>query len=255
MPERNEYIPGTPNWIDLQTSDQKAAKSFYGSLFGWTFDDLPIDENTSYSMAMLKDRQAAAIAPLGDMAAQGVPPHWNSYISVSDVDATAALVAPAGGTVMMPPFDVMDAGRMCVIADPTGAVVNVWQAKNNIGAGIVNEAGAWSWNELITDDVPKAAAFYNKVFGWTANDYGPDANYTELKLGGDSIAGAMNPPMPGIPNVWGIYFSVDDCDATVEKAKSLGAALFAGPNDIEPGRFAVLADPQGAMFSVIKFKG
>jgi predicted enzyme related to lactoylglutathione lyase len=255
MPERNEYPPGTPNWIDLQTSDQKAAKTFYGSLFGWTFDDLPIDENTSYSMAMLKGRQAAAIAPLGDMAAQGVPPHWNSYVSVSDVDATAALVAPAGGTVMMPPFDVMDAGRMCVIADPTGAVINVWQAKNNIGAGIVNETSAWSWNELMTPDVPKAAAFYNKVFGWTANEYGPDANYTELKVDGQSIAGAMNPPMPGIPPVWGIYFSVDDCDASVEKAKSLGAAVFAGPTDIEPGRFAALADPQGAMFSIIKFKG
>ena len=171
MPERTEYVPGTPNWVDLQTTDQAAAKSFYASLFGWTYEDMPMDEEggSVYTMARLKGRDVGAIAPLGDMAAAGVPPHWNTYVSVSDVDATTALVAPAGGTVMMPPFDVLDAGRMAVIADPTGAVLNLWQAKNHVGAAIVNEANSWSWNELLTPDLSKATAFYNKVLGWTAN--------------------------------------------------------------------------------------
>jgi predicted enzyme related to lactoylglutathione lyase len=252
MPERNEYTPGTPNWIDLQTSDQPAAKTFYGSLFGWTYEDNEMEGGAVYSMAKLKGRDVGAIAPLGDAAAAGVPPHWNSYVSVSDVDATAALVSGAGGTVMMEPFDVVDAGRMAIVADPTGGIIALWQAKNHPGAGLVNEDSAWSWNELMTPDIPKAAEFYNKVLGWTSETHGEGAGaYTEFKVNGQSIGGAMNPPMPGIPTMWGIYFTVDDCDATVEKAKSLGGALFNGPMDIEPGRFAVLADPQGAMFNVI----
>jgi predicted enzyme related to lactoylglutathione lyase len=251
MPERNEYTPGTPNWIDLQTSDQSAAKTFYGSLFGWTYEDNPMDGGAVYSMAQLKGRDVGAIAPLGDAAAAGVPPHWNTYVSVSDVDATAALVPGAGGTVMMEPFDVVDAGRMAIVADPTGGILALWQAKNHPGAGLVNENATWSWNELMTTDVPKAAEFYNKVLGWTSETHPGDMPYTEFKVNGNSIGGAMNPPMPGIPTMWGIYFNVDDCDATVEKAKSLGGALFNGPTDIEPGRFAVLADPQGAVFNVI----
>ncbi len=253
MPKRTEYAPGTPSWVDLQTTDQSAAKSFYSGLFGWTYDDQPIDDNTVYSMAELQGEHVAAIAPLGDQAAAGIPPHWNSYVTVADVDASAGQVAKAGGTLIAPPFDVMDAGWMAVVADPTGGVIALWQAKNNIGAGLVNEAGAFSWNELMTPDVPKAAAFYKHMFGWEAATT-PDGSYTEFKLDGQSIAGAMKPPMPGIPTMWGIYFSVDDCDATVEKATSLGGAVMNGATDIEPGRFAVLADPQGAMFNVITMK-
>ena len=254
MPERTNYAHGTPSWVDLQTSDPSAAKQFYGSIFGWTYDDMPTGDTPDavYSMAMLNGKQAAAIASLGDMAAQGVPPHWNSYVTVDDVEATTAQVAGAGGTVIAPAFDVMDAGRMSVIQDPTGAMLNLWQAKNNIGAQVVNETGAFSWSELITPDVPKAAEFYNKLFGWTTLTHEGGMPYTEFQLDGTSIAGAMNPPMPGIPTFWGVYFSVADCDATVERAKSLGGSVFAGPMDIEPGRFAVLADPQGAMFNVIK---
>jgi uncharacterized protein len=253
MAERTSYAPGTPNWVDLQTSDQVAAKQFYGELFGWTFDDNPIDEANGvyYSMAILKGQHVGGIGPLGDAAAAGVPPHWNSYVSVADIDASVAKVAPAGGTVMAPPFDVMDAGRMAVVVDPTGALVELWEAKNHIGSGIVNEAGAFSWSELITPDVPKAAAFYKQVFGWDSDTNG-EPPYTEFKLDGNSIAGAMNPPMPGIPTFWGIYFATDDTDATAAKATALGGSVMQPPMDIEPGRFAVLVDPQGAVFSVIK---
>jgi uncharacterized protein len=251
MPERTEYAPGTPSWVDLQTTDQPAAKQFYSELFGWRYDDMPAGEDVVYSMATLKGQHVAAISPLGaDM--QGVPPHWNTYVTVSDVEASAGQVGGAGGQLIAPPFDVLDAGRMAVVADPTGAMLMLWQPKNNIGAGLVNETGSFSWNELLSPDMPAAAAFYNKLFGWEANHITEGMEYWEFRLNGNPVAGGMNPPMPGIPPVWTIYFSVDDTDAIVAKAQSLGANVFQPPTDIPPGRFSVLADPQGAMFNVIK---
>jgi predicted enzyme related to lactoylglutathione lyase len=255
MPERTEYANGTPSWVDLQTSDPGAAKSFYTTLFGWTYNDIPVNEDNTafYSMAQLKGKAVAAIAPAPDQ--DPTPPHWNCYVTVSDVDGTAARVADAGGTLMMQPFDVMDAGRMAVVQDPTGAFINLWQAKNSIGAELVNETGAFSWSELITPDLPKSAAFYKKLVGWEAETHGdgPGA-YTEWKLNGESIGGAMAPPMPGMPSVWGIYFTVDDTDATVKSAQASGGNVFVEPTDIEPGRFAVIADPQGAVFNVITMR-
>jgi predicted enzyme related to lactoylglutathione lyase len=251
MPERTRYAPGTPSWVDLNTTDQNAAKQFYGELFGWTYDDQPVGDDAVYSMAKLRGHDVGAIAGMPP-GPEGVPPHWNSYVTVKDVDASAALVEPAGGSVFAPPFDVMDAGRMAVVADPAGAVFMLWQAKQSIGATLVNEAGAFSWNELITPDPTKIEDFYSRVLGWTANHLTEGMEYTEFKLNGESVAGAMKPPMDGIPPVWTIYFSTDDTDATVAKAQSLGATVFQPPTDIPPGRFAVLADPQGAMFNVIK---
>jgi predicted enzyme related to lactoylglutathione lyase len=253
MPERKEYAPGTPSWVDLQTSDQNAAKRFYSELFGWTYNDqeVPDSGGAVYSMAQLNGHDVAAIAGMPP-GADGIPPHWNTYITVSDADATCGVVEKAGGTVLMPPFDIMDAGRMAVIVDPTGAVFNIWQAKNHPGAGLVNDPGAWSWNELLTPDVSKAAEFYGKVFGWEANHITEGMEYTEFKLNGQSIAGGMKPPMPGLPPSWQVYFSVDDTDASFAKAVSLGATSFREPTDIPPGRFAVLADPQGAVFHIIK---
>jgi uncharacterized protein len=253
MPERTQYAPGTPSWIDLQTPDQAAAKAFYGALFDWSYEDMPVGKDDAgndafYSMAKKNGHNVAAI---GGSPPPGVPPHWNVYVTVADVDATAALVPGAGGQVIAPPFDVMDAGRMSVIADPTGAMLCLWTAKANVGAGLVNEHGTLSWEELMSPDVPAAAAFYNKIFGWEPAPT-PDGSYTEMKLGDRSIAGAMKPPMPGMPSVWGIYFAVDDTDKIVESAKAKGATVVQEPMDIEPGRFAVMADPTGAMFAVIK---
>lgn len=253
MPERTEYAAGMPNWVDLQTTDAAAAKQFYTGLFGWTYADEPIDEehDVYYSLAQIDGKDVAAIAPMPP-GSDGIPTHWNSYVSVPDVEATVALVEPAGGAVVMTPFDVMDAGRMAIIQDPTGAMLAVWQAKNHAGAALVNDPNTWSWNELLTPDVPKAGEFYAKVFGWTAHPV-PDGSYTEFKLNGESIAGAQNPPMPGIPPLWGVYFAVADTDEMIEKIKAGGGTLFAGPIDIPIGRLAVAADPQGGMFNIIKF--
>jgi uncharacterized protein len=252
MAERTSYASGTPSWVELQTTDALAAKTFYGELFAWTYDDRPLDETNVYSLAQVRGLDVGAITNLGEQGSQGVPPHWNSFISVDDVDAAVARVAPAGGTVVMDPFDVFDEGRMAVVQDPTGAIFELWQPKQHIGASLVNEPGAFTWSELITPDVPKAAAFYNALLGWGTNEPEGEMPYTEFQLDGVSIAGAMNPPMPGIPPMWGIYFAVTDTDATVERAKSLGGSIAVEPTDIPPGRFAVIVDPQGALFNVIK---
>jgi len=250
MPERNEYAPGTPNWVDLQTSDQGAAKRFYTALFGWDYDDQDMGDGAVYAMATVGDRHVAAIAPLPPQ--QGIPPHWNSYVSVADVDAIAARAPEAGGTLVMPGFDVMDAGRMAVIQDPTGAMIAIWQPKNHIGAGIVNEPGTFTWSELSTSDVDQAAAFYAKVFGWEPQKFA-EMDYTVFNNEGTGIAGAMKSPMEGMPSYWLVYFAVDDTDATVAKAKQQGANVMVEPTDIpDVGRFSVMADPQGAVFGVIK---
>ena len=251
MADRNEYAPGTPNWVDLQTTDQPAAQRFYTGLFGWDYDEQPMPDGPVYAMGTIRGRHVAAIAPMPP-GGEGMPPHWNSYVSVSDVDAITGRVAGAGGTVLMEPFDVMDAGRMSVVLDPTGAPINIWQAKNNIGAQVVNEAGAFTWSELSTSDVDRAAGFYAKVFGWDAQKF-PEMDYTVFNNGGQGIAGAMKSPAEGMPSYWLVYFAVDDTDATVAKARDLGANVMVEPTDIpEVGRFAMLADPQGAAFGVIK---
>jgi predicted enzyme related to lactoylglutathione lyase len=255
MPDRTSHSPGTPSWTDLTTTDVDAAKRFYADLFGWAYDDQDAGGGMVYTICQRNGKAAAGLSKQPEMMAQsGAPPMWNTYVTVADVDASAGRVAGAGGQVMMQPMDVMDAGRMAVAADPTGAAFMFWQPKNNIGAEVVNEHGALSWNELQTPDVDAAAGFYSKLFGWKANpmDMG-GMTYTVLELDGRSIGGAMKPPAEGVPAHWQVYFAVDDCDAAVATATKGDATVLAEPMDVpDVGRMAALMDPQGAAFSVIK---
>jgi predicted enzyme related to lactoylglutathione lyase len=254
MTERTSYAQGTPNWVDLQTSDQDAAKAFYAGLFGWTYDDQPMPQGPVYSMALLRGNPVAAIAPQSpEMAAAGAPPMWNTYLAVDSVDDAVGKVEAAGGKVGMAPFDVMDAGRMAFVIDPAGAGVALWQANQHIGATLVNEPGAVTWNELITDN-PDSVTFYQHVLGMTTSktDMG-GGEYTMFEVGGQPVGGSMAQPMPGIPNHWHVYFAVADADATAAKATELGGGMVVPePFDTPVGRIAVLSDPQGAAFSVIQ---
>jgi predicted enzyme related to lactoylglutathione lyase len=259
MPERTEYAPGTPSWVDLATPDLAASEQFYGALFGWKFNPQDTgDPQNPYVLADQDERNVAGMMKLSpEMQAGGMPPVWSTYVTVADVDASAAKAKELGGSVLSDAMDVMDAGRMAVLADPTGAVFCLWQPKDHIGAQLVNEPYSLAWNELITPDIETAKAFYSGLFGWTGTPFemGPDApTYTVWMLGDDNgIGGAMAPPMEGMPTYWGVYFAVADCDATVAKAKELGASVLAEPMDVPGvGRIAALMDPQGAAFSVIK---
>ncbi len=247
-----EYKPGTFCWVDLSTTDHEGAKKFYSSLFGWTADDLPV-EGSVYSMMKKNGQNAAAIAP---HRAPGMPTYWSSYVSVQDVDASSEKAKSLGGSVMMPPMDVMGAGRMSVVTDPTGANVCLWQAGEHKGADYVNDEGGFCWNELLTTDVNKAMKFYDGMFDWTSQTapMGPGMEYTTMKNGERAAGGAMTirPEWGPMPPNWGVYFTVNDCDTACAKVKLLGGKVLAEPHDIPgTGRFAPCMDPQGGMFSVI----
>ncbi|HYN35211.1 MAG TPA: VOC family protein [Ilumatobacteraceae bacterium] len=248
-----------PSWIDLATPDPDASKSFYAGLFGWEFDDQPTDQDgVDYTMAMRNGHNAAGLMRLTpEMASSGMPSVWSTYVSVDDLDAAVADVEPAGGSVMQPPMDVMEAGRMAVVADPAGAVICLWEARTHIGAEVVNEHGAFSWSELMTPNPAAVEPFYADVFGWTAQSVPmPAGEYTIFKVTGgnpDGIAGAMAPPMDAIPAYWGVYFAVDDARATVEAAKELGAHVLMDATSMPGvGTLATLADPNGAVFSIMQ---
>jgi uncharacterized protein len=257
MPNRTSYAQGTPNWVDLQTTDQEGAKAFYAGLFGWTYDDQPMPQGPVYSMAQIGQDNVAAIAPQApEMAAQGVPPTWNTYISVDSVDDAVAKVAAAGGQIAMPAFDVMDAGRMAFVLDPGGAAVGLWQAGQHIGATRVNEPGAVLWNELITADPAGSTGFYQQVVGLSTSDMEMEGEkYTMFEAAGQPVGGTTPPQMPGTPNHWHVYFATADADATAAKATELGGSVLVPPFDTPVGRMAVLRDPQGATFSIIRPAG
>lgn len=255
MSERTSYEPGTPCWIDLGTPDQDAAASFYGSLFGWSVEeDENAEETGGYRVAMLRGKAIGGVMKLME---EGQPPAWSSYVCVEDVDATAAKAKEAGGTVMFEPMSVLDYGRMAFVADPTGAVLGLWQPGKNVGAGLVNEPGALSWNELNTRDVSAAKDFYSAVFGWeyVAEDMGEAGTYTTILRDGNRVGGILDMTERGVPEGvpahWQVYFAVDNTDTTVEQAKAGGGSVMVEPFDVPAGRLAILADPFGASFAVI----
>lgn len=253
MPEVTSYAQGTPNWVDLQTTDQDAAKSFYAALFGWTFDDYPMPEGGAYSMAKLGGHDVAAISGQSpEMVAAGAPPMWNTYLAVDSADEAAAKVEAAGGKLAMGPFDVMEAGRMAFVMDPSGAAVALWQAKDHVGAALVNEPGTVIWNELVSTD-SSAARFYEQVVGLTTSDteMGGDS-YTMFQVQDRPVGGTTAPQMPGVPNHWHVYFAVADADAAVAQATEHGGSVLTDPFDSPVGRMATIRDPQGAVFSIIR---
>jgi len=253
MGERTQYTPGTFSWADVNTTDQEGAKAFYAGLFGWEITDMPAGDGIVYSMAAVGGRWVAAISPQPQQQRDaGVPPSWNSYITVADADATATRAAELGATVHAPPFDVMEAGRMAVIQDPQGAWFLIWQPKDHIGAGLVNAPGALSWNELGSPDLDGSAAFYGALFGWTtAPMEGAEPAYLVISTADGHSNGGIRPPAPpGAPAFWLVYFATADLDAALDKVGELGGNVLVGATDIGIARIAVVQDPQGAVFAL-----
>jgi uncharacterized protein len=252
MGERTQYTPGTFSWTDLTTTDQDAAKAFYGGLFGWEAEDMPVGDDMYYSMQRVDGMDVAAISPQPQQQREaGVPPTWNSYITVENVDAVAEQAKELGATVHAPPFDVMDAGRMAVIQDPQGAHFLLWQANRHIGASLVNAPGALSWNELASPDLDASKAFYSSLFDWTVEPFeGSPQPYLTIKNGDRSNGGIRELDSPGPPPHWLVYFAIDDIDEGIAKVEQLGGTKHAGPIDIGIAKIAVVADPQGAIFAL-----
>ena len=256
MPEiTTAYAPGTPCWVDLMAKDQQAALGFYHDLLGWHGEQGPA-EFGGYAVCELGGKAVAGIGPA--MAPEGMPEPptvWTSYLASADAEATQGAIAAAGGTVIAPVMDVGSLGRMLIAADPQGAVFGVWQPGEFFGAQLVNEAGALTWNELHTSDVPAAAAFYRAALGVEIEPMdGAGRSYWQLTVDGRAVGGATllaNDP-PGTPAHWLAYFAVDDTDSAVNVLVKGGGTLLAPPFDMAAGRMAVVADPQGAVFALIK---
>lgn len=251
MTEFTRHEPGTLSWTDLSTSDLVAAIALYTDLFGWDVDKEDLPGGGVYAMFRLRGKDVAAASTQREEE-KGVPPHWNVYVTVENAEQAAKQAETAGGTIVAPVFDVMEFGRMAVIADPTGAMFCVWEPKTNIGAQLLNEAGALSWAEVSTTDMGKAGAFYAELFGYELTPFGPEGTYTVFKKGERQVAGMMN-ATSGMPPSWGIYFDSVDVDTVFKKVMAAGGQAFLEPQDMpEVGRIAILADPQGAAFGVIK---
>ena len=244
MGERARYEPGTFSWTDLATPDADAAKAFYGALFGWQAEDLPVPGGGYYSMQRLDGKNVAAIAPQPQAQRDaGAPSAWQSYVTVASADDAAARAGELGGSVHAPPFDVMDAGRMAVIQDPQGSFFMVWEPKNNIGAELVNAPGALCWNELAAADLDSAPDFYGGLFGWTTR-------YLTVK-NVEAVNGGMREKQPEEPPNWSVYFAVEDVDAALARVTELGGGAIAGPFEMAgTAKTAVARDPQGAVFAL-----
>jgi uncharacterized protein len=252
-----DFPPGTPSWVELSTPDVDASAAFYRALMGWSARQAgPAEETGGYRIF---EQDGDSIAGLMGQMQEGQPTAWATYVSVADADATAAKAKAAGGSVMVEPMDVMDIGRMAFFADPTGAVLGVWQPKTFKGADLVNEPNSLCWNEVLTRDSEAGKAFYPAVFGWTAGRpsfEGAPESYVVWELDGKPVGGMMQMSEPyfppEVPPHWSVCFAVADCDATVARAREFGATVTMEPMDMPIGRFAGLIDPQGASFTVMQ---
>ncbi|MEU9984372.1 VOC family protein [Streptomyces sp. NPDC050856] len=254
-------VPGTPIWLDLGAPDTAAAAAFYRAVFGWTFRSAG-PEAGGYGFFQHDGRTVGALGPLTE---RGAGSAWTTYFTTTDADAAAQAVRQAGGTVRVPPADVFTAGRMAAFTDPTGAGFAVWQPGDIKGLEAVMEPDTLCWTELYTTDAAAAKAFYRAVFSWDYEDMemGGDLVYSVVSApgggrGGDSgQGGIMQLPREnlaaGSTSEWHPYFGVTDCDATFARATGNGATALIPPTDAPGvGRLAMLQDPAGAPFALIK---
>lgn len=256
MAETAVSLVGRPAWVDLASSDPAGSRDFYGKLLGWQVEVNPDPQYGGYAIAKAAGKDVAGIGP---KMMPEAPTAWSLYIGSDDVDALAQKVQSAGGKVIAQPMDVGDQGRMAVFQDPSGAFISAWQARamRPFAAGI---AGAFGWAELNSRGLGSAVPFYAAVFGWASRTTPMGEGqppYTEFLVGDQSIAGGMemNPGAPStVPSYWMVYFLVEDVDGTFQRATANGAREMLAPTDFSGGRFAILSDPQGATFGLLKMQ-
>ncbi len=254
MAEQDKAALGTVAWVDLQTPDLEKARKFYGELLGWSFTGGDDPNAGFYTTALIRGRKVAGIAKLSGQSQ--FPAAWMVYFATDNADDCARRSKDAGGTVLMPPMDVMEHGRMAVLADPTGAVFGLWQPKQHRGAEVIDEPGAMTWHEVYSHDVTKAREFYARVFGHEAKRLdSPEMEYWSLHKGDKTVGGAMQmtASMPkDLPSHWNTYFAVADADAAATKVTTLGGKVMQPPFDTPYGRMAAVFDPFGTAFCIIK---
>lgn len=257
MPEFAKPVTGNFCWVEAHVDDTDKAKGFYGELFGWASQEMPMP-NGSYSMMHIDGKHVGGINKLAEEAKKmGAPPHWLNYVAVDDTPAATDKAKGLGATVLVPPMQV-GPGTMSIIKDPTGGVLALWSTKQSMGTFLWGETNTLCWTELMSTNPDAATTFYSQLFGWKTEAWPMgEMSYTVLKNGDQMIGGIMGQPamLKGAPSVWSAYFAVLDCDAVAAKAAKMGATIHMPPTDIpNVGRFAVILDKQGAALSVIAYK-
>jgi predicted enzyme related to lactoylglutathione lyase len=247
MPTRDSNWPhGTPCWVDLGAPDVEAARSFYSTVLGWTYTGGG-PEYGGYLTCQVDGRDAAGLGPQQD---PDDPARWTTYFAADDVDAVAERITSAGGAVLMPPMDVGPMGRMAIAADPQGNPFGLWQGGLNTGVRVYGEPGALVWNEAAVDDPAAAREFYGQVFGFSWEEVPGVEGYATFTTG-DRPLGGLGGVQPGLPRGWSTCFAVASCDEAIRAVEAGGGKVLLAPQDTEFGRFAVVADPWGAAFSVM----
>lgn len=245
-------------WFELATTRSDDALRFYQKLFGWSSERVPMPGMGDYIMLSQGEASVGAMYDQTPETGLGqIPPNWSGYVAVESCDASAKRAQELGGTLMKEPFDVMEMGRMAIVQDPAGAIINLWQAKGpGAGASIDHRAkGRVCWCEQQSRDVAASVAFYQKLFGWRMDDKGD--GYVQFFSGDAPLGGffdlTSHAHLAQVPANWMIYFATDDVDASAALVKELGGAVHAPPMDMEGvGRMSVVADPQGAVFTLFR---
>ena len=245
MTEKSSYAPGAPSWIDVSSPDLAATGAFYGALLGWELEP-GRPEFGGYANFTKNGKRVAGALPL---MAPDQAPSWTTYFATDDADKTAELVQTAGGTVVAPPMDVAELGRMALFLDPLGSFFGTWQAGTHLGAELVEEEGTWQWAELGTTDASASVPFYSAVLGLTPQE---SDGYVELQQDDRSVAGCMQ--YEGGTS-WRAYFAAADVDAAAARVEELGGSVVTPGTDFYGGRFAVVTDPFGAAFGLLALKG
>jgi predicted enzyme related to lactoylglutathione lyase len=244
---------GAPCWVSLLVHNLDAMEDFYGHLFGWEFSLGPTPFGT-YVRAMLHGRNVAGIGETPKN--RHLPVAWTTYLATDDADATTQLIRGCGGTVGVGPLNAGGAGRMALASDPAGAVFGVWQALEKHGVDVIGEPGTLAWNELITREASTVGKFYAAVFNYEVEAVvSADFDYLTLHLNGDPVAGIHGVGRAVSRNSgahWMTYFAVEDVDTTARQAAEMGGHVVRAPRDSAYGRLATVADPEGAVFTVIR---
>jgi predicted enzyme related to lactoylglutathione lyase len=257
MAEAKTEVAHKPIWTDLATSDAEGAREFYSKVFGWKVEVNPDPQYGGYALAKIGGKDVAGIGP---KQMNEAPTAWTVYIGSADAEDTVKKAQAAGGNVVVPTMAVGDQGKMAIIQDPSGAMLGIWQSQNMTGAQVYDRPNSMGWAEVNSRGFEKAKPFYKKLFNWGEKKtaaVGENPEYTEFQLGGKSIAGGMemNPMVPAeVPSYWMVYFNVDNVDKAFDKVIAEGGKEMLSPQDMPGGRFAIVSDPQGASFGLLKME-
>lgn len=254
----SSYAHGQFCWVDFVARDMMAAVNFYSDLFDWRVETQNTGDSYPYAMCFKNGYVVAGIMEMRDeMRENGMPPTWNSYVSVNDVVEVTELAQDLGGTIVTPPMRVGDEW-LAGIQDPTGGILGLWQPGSHHGATLVNRPDSFCWNDLNTHNAGTAMRFFRELFGWGfEEDTQSKGTYYVIQNGDRGNGGLleMTKKWDSMPTHWMVYFDVADIDRACARLESLGGKVHQGPFKTPTGEMSVVADPRGASFYLIQWTG